>query len=139
MAKAKGPLRRKEGETCSGQAKLGEERSDGVDANEHVMTFTIYSCDTAGNSNTTSFPVSRRYTDENESSLYSSDVASFESRNLSCVSRALPHSPTLTLSAISIHQRQHGSVFRQSPWGKQDPPRSSRAPLSMFGCAVSFA
>ena len=40
------------------------------------------SVETAGNSKTTSFPVSRRYTEENESSLYSSDVASFESRYL---------------------------------------------------------
>jgi len=39
MAKAKRPLKRKKERTCSGQAKLGEERSDGVDANEHVMTF----------------------------------------------------------------------------------------------------
>ena len=37
-----------------------------------------YSCDTTGNSKTTSFPVRRRYTDENESSVYSSEVASFE-------------------------------------------------------------
>lgn len=35
-----------------------------------------------GNSNTTSLPVRRLYTDEKESSLYSSEVASFESRNL---------------------------------------------------------
>jgi hypothetical protein len=42
----------------------------------------IYSCGITGNSKTTSFPVSRRYTDVKESSLYSSDVESFESRRL---------------------------------------------------------
>lgn len=41
-----------------------------------------YSWFAGGNSNTTSLPVKRRYTDENESNLYSSDVASFESRIL---------------------------------------------------------
>ena len=42
-----------------------------------------HSCDACtGNSNNTSFPVSRRYTEENESSLYSSDVESFGSKNL---------------------------------------------------------
>jgi len=44
---------------------------------------TSHSCAACtGNSNTTSFPVNRRYTDENESSLYSSDVESFASRDL---------------------------------------------------------
>ena len=44
--------------------------------------YAVYSCAVTGNSNTTSLPVSRRYTDVNESSLYSNDVASFASRNL---------------------------------------------------------
>ena len=52
-----------------------------ITENAHDAITSIYSVD-AGNSNTTSFPVSRRYTDENESILYSSDVESFESRNL---------------------------------------------------------
>lgn len=47
-----------------------------------VHDISIYSEEVMGNSNTTSFPVSRRYTDENESSLYSREVASFESRKL---------------------------------------------------------
>lgn len=42
----------------------------------------IYSWFAGGNSNVTSLPVKRRYTEENESSLYSSDVASLGSRML---------------------------------------------------------
>ena len=63
----------------------------------------IYSCDL--NSKTTSLPVRRRYTEENESSLYSKDVESLWSRYL-CPGMAIsihhhsqaPHSHTHTLS-----------------------------------------
>ena len=49
---------------------------------ETSQALRIYSCGCTGNSKTTSLPVRRRYTDEKESSLYSNDVESLESRNL---------------------------------------------------------
>ena len=48
-----------------------------------------YSCSITENSNTTSFPERWQYTKENKSSLYSNDVASFESRNLKCTNSHL--------------------------------------------------
>ncbi len=49
----------------------------------HTAPHSCAAC--TGNSNTTSFPVNRRYTDENESSLYSNDVESLASKNLEIV------------------------------------------------------
>lgn len=76
--------------------------------NTHLSRI-IYSCATTGNSNTTSFPVRRRYTDENESSLYSNDVASFESRKLYAyewIVSIVNQSDERTLSTVLIRQRQ---------------------------------
>jgi hypothetical protein len=69
----------------------------------------IYSCGTAGNSKVTSFPVRRRYTDENESSLYSSDVASFESRYLSDPNPSAPFDSNPPETGY-IHFQQFGTI-----------------------------
>lgn len=93
------------------------------------ISLPSYSAATTGNSKTTSLPVRRRYTDENESNLYSTEVASFESRKLIGVFKiriTFNIRSTLTLSTAWSHQQQRGYACQQSRWGTQDLPKFSR-------------
>lgn len=71
----------------------------------------IHSCGTTGNSNTTSFPVRQRYTEENESTLYSNDVASFESNSLyTSVQPKIAKQSASVKWVYDLHFQQFGAV-----------------------------
>jgi hypothetical protein len=83
----------------------------------HIFPHSCAAC--TGNSNTTSFPVNRRYTDENESSLYSNDVESFASKNL----EAFPIISELVLVPFAMYpeKSQLGKQQREWEWKERDP------------------
>lgn len=70
----------------SGEKNFMDKKKKTCDRSQsiHISPHSCAAC--TGNSNTTSFPVNRRYTEENESSLYSSDVESLASKNLYTIS-----------------------------------------------------